>query len=166
MPSNLIAIRGRCPVSAATCLVQLVCLAMVLIVLTTWSTSMAAEPQGFVVLPGKAPRFEGPVGNEANTAEILATREQSGGAFGVWRYTSPLGGGLPLRIHRAEDEFFYVLRGDFHFQLGDCIVRAPAGSFVFIPKNAILEPFLQGLRVRVRGGPDPCRRVALCRGTS
>jgi putative tryptophan/tyrosine transport system substrate-binding protein len=89
------------------------------------------------VLPGKAPRFKGPVGSEANTAEILATREQTGGVFGVWRYTSPLGGGPPLHIHRAEDEFFYVLRGDFHFQLGDCVVRAPAGSFVFIPKNAV-----------------------------
>jgi quercetin dioxygenase-like cupin family protein len=137
MPSNRIAIRGRCTVSAATCLAQLVCLAMVLKMLTIWSTGVAAEPQDFVVLPGKAPRFEGPVGSEANTAEILATREQTRGAFGVWRYTSPLGGGPPLHIHRAEDEFFYVLRGDFHFQLGDCVVRPPAGAFVFIPKNAV-----------------------------
>jgi putative ABC transport system substrate-binding protein len=42
-----------------------------------------------------------------------------------------------VHIHRAEDEFFYVLSGAFNFQLGDCIKSAPAGSFVFIPKDAV-----------------------------
>ena len=42
-----------------------------------------------------------------------------------------------MHIHRAEDEFFYVLSGAFNFQLGDCIKSAPAGSFVFIPKDAV-----------------------------
>jgi putative tryptophan/tyrosine transport system substrate-binding protein len=137
MPSSLVVMRGRCTVSALMRPVQLVRLALVLSLLTTGSTAMAAEPQGFVVLPGTAPRFLGPVGGEANTAEILATREQTGGAFGVWRYTSPLGGGPPLHIHRTEDEFFYVLSGEFNFQLGDCIKSAPTGSFVFIPKGGV-----------------------------
>jgi hypothetical protein len=81
MPSNRIATRGRCTVSAATCLVQLVCLAMGLMVLTIWSTGVAAEPQGFVVLPGKAPRVEGPVGSEANTMQELP--------YGNWREYDP-----------------------------------------------------------------------------
>ena len=102
-----------------------------------WSMSATTFILGFVVLPGSAPRFSGPVGGEANTTEILATREQTGGAFGVWRYTSPSGGGPPVHIHRAEDEFFYVLSGAFNFQLGDCIKSAPAGSFVFIPKDEV-----------------------------
>src|SRR4029450_5195766 len=46
-------------------------------------------------------------------------------------------GGPPLHIHRTEDEFFYVLSGEFNFQLGDCIKRTPAGSFVFIPKDVV-----------------------------
>jgi quercetin dioxygenase-like cupin family protein len=107
----------------------------VLIILTVWSVSMAHETEGFFVLPGGAPRYSGPAGGEKNSAEILATREQTGGAWGVWRYTGQPKDGPPLHIHRAEDEFFYVLRGEFAIQLGDCVKIAPAGSFVYIPKN-------------------------------
>jgi putative tryptophan/tyrosine transport system substrate-binding protein len=137
MKSCLVTLRGRGSVSATTRMLPLACLVMVLTMLSAWSTVVVAETQGFVVLPGSAPRFSGPVEGEANTAEILATREQTGGSFGVWRYTSRSGGGPPLHIHRAEDEFFYVLSGEFNFQLGDCIKRAPTGSFVFIPKNTV-----------------------------
>jgi putative tryptophan/tyrosine transport system substrate-binding protein len=137
MRSYLVGFRACWSMSATTFILRLACLAMVLTMLSAWSTVVAAEKQGFVVLPGSAPRFSGPVGGEANTAEILATREQTGGAFGVWRYTSPSGGGPPVHIHRAEDEFFYVLSGAFNFQLGDCVKSAPAGSFVFIPKDAV-----------------------------
>jgi putative ABC transport system substrate-binding protein len=55
----------------------------------------------------------------------------------MWRYTAQPAFGPPLHIHRAEDEFFYVLRGEFALQLGDCITVAPAGSFVYIPKDTI-----------------------------
>jgi putative tryptophan/tyrosine transport system substrate-binding protein len=138
MQSCLVAIRSRWSASVTTFLMPLACLVTVLIGLSSWSTVVAHEKQGFVVLPNQAPRFSGPVGGEADTAEILATREQTGGSFGVWRYTSVLGGGPPLHIHRAEDEFFYVLSGEFYFQLGDChITRTPAGSFVFIPKDMV-----------------------------
>jgi putative ABC transport system substrate-binding protein len=115
----------------------LTCLAIVLAVLAAGSTVVAHEKQGFVVLPNQAPRFPGPVGGEADITEILATREQTGGSVGVWRYTKVLEGGPPLHIHRAEDEWFYVLSGEFNFQLGDCIVHTPAGSFVFIPKDMV-----------------------------
>jgi putative ABC transport system substrate-binding protein len=138
MTSCLVAIQGRWSVSATMCRLPLTCLIIVLTMLSAWSTVVAHEKQGFVVLPNQAPRFLGPVGGEADTAEILATREQTGGSFGVWRYTSTLGGGPPLHIHRAEDEFFYVLSGEFYFQLGDCnIMRTPAGSFVFIPEDMV-----------------------------
>jgi putative tryptophan/tyrosine transport system substrate-binding protein len=138
MISSRVAIQGRWSVSATLCRLPLTCLALVLIMLAAWSTVVAHEKKGFVVLPNQAPRFSGPLGGEADTAEILATREQTGGSFGVWRYTSVLGGGPPLHIHRAEDEFFYVLSGEFYFQLGDCsITHTPAGSFIFIPKDMV-----------------------------
>ena len=128
--------RGAGSVWATPFLVRLASLTIVLVV-SSWSNGVAAEKQGFVVLPNTAPHFLGPVGGEGNTADILATREQTGGTLGVWRYTSTIPGGPPLHIHRAEDEFFYVLSGEFNFQLGDCIKRAPAGSFVCIPKDVV-----------------------------
>src|SRR5215831_19647054 len=113
-------------------------LALAVALFVAWSAAAVAhEKKGFVVLPNSVPGLVGPAGSEANVAEILATHEQTGGAFGVWRYTANSPGGPPLHIHRAEDEFFYVVSGEFNFQLGDCITRAPAGSFVFIPKDAV-----------------------------
>jgi mannose-6-phosphate isomerase-like protein (cupin superfamily) len=35
----------------------------------------------------------------------------------------------------GEDEFFYVLKGQFQFKLGDQLVDAPAGSFIFLPRD-------------------------------
>jgi putative ABC transport system substrate-binding protein len=137
MPSCLVIVRGYWVVFATTFLIRLAYLTLVLTLCFTASTVMAHEKEGFVVLPNQAPRFSGPVGGEADITEILATREQTGGSFGVWRYTKVLEGGPPLHIHRAEDEFFYVLSGEFNFQLGDCIKHTPAGSFVFIPKDMV-----------------------------
>ena len=135
MSSSLATVRGFWGVCATTCLIWSAYLTLVLTLCFTASTVMAHEKEGFVVLPNQAPRFSGPVGGEADITEILATREQTGGSLGVWRYTKVLEGGPPLHIHRAEDEFFYVLSGEFNFQLGDCIKHTPAGSFVFIPKD-------------------------------
>jgi quercetin dioxygenase-like cupin family protein len=137
MSSCLVVVRGYWGVFATTCLIRLASLTLGLILCATASTVLAHEKEGFVVLPDQAPRFSGPVGGEADTTEILATREQTGGSFGVWRYTKVLEGGPPLHIHRTEDEFFYVLSGEFNFQLGDCIKHTPAGSFVFIPKGIV-----------------------------
>src|SRR4029453_17119077 len=120
---------------ATTFLIRLAYLTLVLTLCSTASTATAHEKEGFVVLPNQAPRFSGPAGSEEDITEILATREQTGGSFGVWRTTKVMEGGPPLHIHRTEDEFFYVVSGEFNFQLGDCITRTPAGSFVYIPKD-------------------------------
>ena len=95
MTSRLIAIQGRWSVSATMGRLPLTCLISVLTVLSAWSTVVAHEKQGFVVLPNQAPRFSGPAGSEEDITEILATREQTGGSFGVWRYTKVLEGGPP-----------------------------------------------------------------------
>jgi len=107
-----------------------------LAVLSASSTPVAAESEGFVVVPENAAKFPGPAGMESFITEVLATAEQTGGAFGIWRYVMPPGGGPGSHIHRGEDEFFYVLKGTFDFQLGDSVSHAPAGSFIFIRRGA------------------------------
>ena len=94
------------------------------------------EVKGFIVSHDSAPHYGGPLGGEGNTAEVLATRSQTGGVFGVWRSNIEPEFGPPLHIHKEEDEFFYVLSGEFALQLGDCVQRVQAGAFAFIPKNA------------------------------
>jgi mannose-6-phosphate isomerase-like protein (cupin superfamily) len=94
-----------------------------------------ADAPGFVVLPDREPRFSGPQGREADVTELVATREQTGGALGLFRQTIAPKSGPPAHIHRGEDEFFYVVSGEFKFKLGDRIVSAPARSIVFIPRG-------------------------------
>src|SRR5689334_17559650 len=113
------------------------------IVLATWlvlatlsgATAVAVEGEGFVVLPDGAPRFAGPQGREADITELLATGEQTGGALGLFRLTIAPQSGPPAHIHRAEDEFFYVVSGNFKFKLGDQVLSASAGAIVFVPRG-------------------------------
>ena len=114
---------------------QMRCLAVGLGMLLPWPTIVTAGSEGFVVLPDNAPRFSGPVGREADVVEILATREGTGGAIGLFRLTVAPKSGPRLHIHRREDEFIYVLKGEFQFKLGDRLLSAPAGAFVFLPRG-------------------------------
>jgi len=45
------------------------------------------------------------------------------------------GAGPPPHIHHGEDEAFYVLEGEVNFQVGERVVKAIEGSFVFGPKD-------------------------------
>ena len=97
----------------------------------------AAEAQAFVVSPHTAPHFAGPQGREADVTELLATAEQTGGALGLFRQSIAPKSGPPAHIHHTEDEFFYVVSGEFNFRLGDRFVSAPARSIVFVPRGTV-----------------------------
>jgi len=91
---------------------------------------------GFVLLPGAAPRFSGPQGREKDYTEILATREQTGGSLGMFRQEiAPSSSGPPLHVHRAEDEFIFVLSGNFSVRIGDRTMNAPSQSLMFVPRG-------------------------------
>jgi quercetin dioxygenase-like cupin family protein len=38
-----------------------------------------------------------------------------------------------LHVHRAQEETFYVLEGACEWQIGERVVTAPRGAYVFIP---------------------------------
>ena len=104
-------------------------------VMLVWLLAATAAETGFLVLPDSAPRFSGPKGREADLTEILATREQTGGSIGLFRQTIAPQSGPPTHIHETEDEFFYVVKGEFKVKLGDHITSAPAGSVMFVPRG-------------------------------
>jgi quercetin dioxygenase-like cupin family protein len=93
----------------------------------------AAEGEAFIVLPGEAPRYGGQQGREADITEPLATAEQTGGVLGIFRQTIAPKSGPPTHLHGMEAEFCYVVSGQFNFKMGERVVSAPAGSFIFIP---------------------------------
>lgn len=105
------------------------------VVASVWLLAAIAAEAGFVVLPDGAPRFSGPKGREADVTEIVASRDQTGGSIGLFRQTIAPKSGPPTHIHQTEDEFFYVVKGEFKLKLGDRIVSAPAHSVMFVPRG-------------------------------
>lgn len=112
-------------------LIRAVWLLLVLVLVT----AMAAGIEGFIVAPDHAPRFSGPQGREADFTEILATHEQTGEALGLFRQTIAPNSGPPAHVHHSEDEFFYVVSGEFRVKLGDRTVSAPERSVIFVPRG-------------------------------
>ncbi len=53
----------------------------------------------------------------------------------VLEHQAPYGDSPPMHIHRTEDEIFYILEGDFRFQLGETQRRATAGVTLLVPKG-------------------------------
>ena len=53
----------------------------------------------------------------------------------MFRQTIAPKSGPPTHIHQGEDEFFYVVSGEFKVKLGDRIMSAPAQSVMFVPRG-------------------------------
>lgn len=66
---------------------------------------------------------------------VLATGEQTGGAYTLADAFVPPGGGPPPHYHTREEESFYVVEGEITFTVdGKTIVGTP-GTFVQIPRK-------------------------------
>jgi quercetin dioxygenase-like cupin family protein len=68
-------------------------------------------------------------------ATLKASSETTDGRVAVIEHLGPRGAGSPLHVHRREDEWFYVLDGELTFWVGGEVVDAPAGSFVYGPRD-------------------------------
>src|SRR5262245_23145884 len=68
---------------------------------------------------------------------VLASGEDTGGAYALIHAAVPPGGGPPPHIHRREDEAFYVLEGDLAFQADGQALSAAAGAWVTLPRGSL-----------------------------
>jgi mannose-6-phosphate isomerase-like protein (cupin superfamily) len=102
---------------------------------TTVAAVWLAAAAGFVVLPDGAAKFVGPQGREQDLTEVLATAEQTGGSLGMFRQTIAPGKGPATHVHQTEDEFFYIVSGEFKLKLGERVMNAPAQSVMFVPRG-------------------------------
>jgi mannose-6-phosphate isomerase-like protein (cupin superfamily) len=75
---------------------------------------------------------------------LKATAEQTGGSIGFFEATSEPGFAAPRHIHYSTDELFYVLSGEFQFLVGEQLVHARPGTFVFIPRGTVHAPKVIG----------------------
>ena len=61
--------------------------------------------------------------------------KDTNGAYSLLENMRDPGGGVEPHTHGIEDESFYVIEGQFAFQIGERRIEAPAGTFVFGPKG-------------------------------
>jgi quercetin dioxygenase-like cupin family protein len=92
----------------------------------------ADGPDAFAVGPGEGLTIQGPAGGPLT---FKARGEQTDAALTVFENVIAPGDGPPFHTHAGEDESWYVLGGEVRFRLGDDVARAPAGSFVFVPRG-------------------------------
>jgi quercetin dioxygenase-like cupin family protein len=107
-------------------------------------------------------------------ATVKATQETTGGRVAVIEQLAPNGTGSPLHVHHNEDEWFYVIEGELTFWVGGAVTVAPAGSFVFGPRDVphtfqvssevarfllVTEP--AGFEAFMRAAAEPAGRCAL-----
>ncbi len=68
-------------------------------------------------------------------ATVKASSETTDGRVAVIEHLASEGAGSPLHVHHREDEWFYVTEGTLTFWVGGELIEAPAGSFVYGPRD-------------------------------
>ena len=91
-------------------------------------TSLQTKP--YMLTDGKQ-RFE----SLGALVSIMASAEQTGGAFNLFDILLPLGYETPLHIHYTEDVAICVLEGVLDIFWGDARQHAEVGSFFFQPRG-------------------------------
>ena len=69
------------------------------------------------------------------TMRLLIGAEQTRGALGVAEFTGRHGAWTVPHQHIGLEECFYVLSGEFAFEVGSGQLEAAAGAFVMVPRG-------------------------------
>jgi mannose-6-phosphate isomerase-like protein (cupin superfamily) len=88
-------------------------------------------PGPVVTAPGEG-RTWNVVGDQI-TCKVAS--EQTEETYAVIEELSPPQGGTPLHLHRATDEVFYVVEGEYQVVYGDNKFNAPQGTLFVVPKR-------------------------------
>jgi quercetin dioxygenase-like cupin family protein len=118
----------------------------------TWMTfaktvfgRMVPTEKGFRVKAGEARpggHFE-MKGVTRNILDLKIASSDTDGNLAVFEQNGFMAnGGPPLHIHLYQDEFFYIIEGEYLFMLGDETLNMKAGDTIFLPRN-VQHAFVQ-----------------------
>jgi len=78
-----------------------------------------------------------------NTLDIKISTNDTEGDLAVFEQTGLTpNGGPPLHIHPFQDEWFYIIEGEYRFQVGEDKYSMKSGDTIFLPRN-IQHAFIQ-----------------------
>jgi quercetin dioxygenase-like cupin family protein len=101
---------------------------------TTSGTDSVSEPSAVAPIALRAGEGEA-LWFLGQLVTIKSSSESTAGRVGVTETLAPRGSGSPLHVHHNEDEWFYVIEGELTFWVGGQVITAPAGSFVYGPRE-------------------------------
>ena len=82
-------------------------------------------------------------GVTSNTLDIKISGNDTNGDLAVFEQTGLTpNGGPPLHIHFFQDEWFYIVKGEYLFQVGEDKHSMKAGDTIFLPRN-VPHAFIQ-----------------------
>lgn len=93
------------------------------------STTPSTAPIALQADEGEARWFLGAL------VTFKSTAETTNGRVAVIEHLATQGLGSPLHVHHNEDEWFYVIEGELTFWIDGETITAPAGSFVYGPRD-------------------------------
>jgi len=92
--------------------------------------------KGFKINAGEG-RIHGHIklkGVNANILDVKISGSDNDGGMAMFEQTSlSQGRGTPLHVHHSQDEVFYVIEGNYYFQVGEDKFKLGAGDSIFLP---------------------------------
>jgi mannose-6-phosphate isomerase-like protein (cupin superfamily) len=89
---------------------------------------------GFKIDAGED-RFNEKISFLGGTFQCKVSAEDSREGVCIYDTSKMDKGGPPFHFHYTQDEWFYILEGEFVFKIGDDIFNAKAGDAVFAPRQ-------------------------------
>jgi len=112
--------------------------AVPLAVLAKIKSTFVRNDKGFKVANGEG-RIHGHIklkGVNSNILDLKVSGKDTDGALAIFEQTSVSPKrGTPLHVHANQDEIFYVLFGEYYFQVGADKFKLKAGDSIFLPRK-------------------------------
>ena len=94
--------------------------------------------EGFKIPSGEG-RIYGHIklqGVNSNVLDVKISGSDTDGDLAIFEQTSlSQGKGTPLHVHFFQDEIFYVIEGEYYFQVGDKKFSLAKGDSIFLPRK-------------------------------
>jgi quercetin dioxygenase-like cupin family protein len=94
-----------------------------------------SNPKPFVVKNGESRFGEKTIIGGKSPNDIKVSAKDTDGLLTVFEYQGNEKGGPPLHIHLHQDEIFFILEGQYLFQVGDEKHTLTVGDIIFLPRN-------------------------------
>jgi quercetin dioxygenase-like cupin family protein len=110
--------------------------------LTAFGSDLLAFPEfnmeekgGFLVRSGEARHGKHTPFKGVNPNDLKISSKDTDGQLSVFEYIGLEKTGPSLHVHLKQDEVFYVVEGEYLFQLGEEQYELEAGDTIFLPRN-------------------------------